>query len=58
MSGRPSTAVTLAVRMVQRGSTMADAARKHGVAASSIRRALYRAGEPKMPPGRPLKAAS
>lgn len=57
MSGRQSHAVTLAVRLVrERGYTAAAAAAKHGVAVSSVRRALLRAGVPPNPRGRPRKA--
>lgn len=53
MSGRPSAAVTRAVGMVRKGRTIADAARQCGVAPSSVRRALQRAGFPPNPVGRP-----
>ena len=47
MSGRPSHAVMLAVRLVvEHGYTRSAAARKHGVAVSSVRRAMRRAGYP------------
>lgn len=54
MSGRPSQAVTLAVRLVQRtGCTPAVAALRHGVAPSSVRRAMRRAEMIVQPRGRP-----
>jgi transposase-like protein len=54
MSGRPSQAVTLAVRLVrERGYTVTAAATKHGVAVSSVRRALRAAGVEALPRGRP-----
>lgn len=59
MSGRPSQAVTLAVRLVrERGYTVTAAAARHGVAVSSVRRALRGAGVAPMPSGRPAKIIS
>lgn len=56
MSGRQSQAVALAVRLVlQHGYTATAAAEKHGVALSSVRRALRQAGAPPMKAGRPPK---
>lgn len=53
MSARPSYLVLLAVGLVlDRGYTISAAARKHGVAITSVRRALRRLGEPPRPPGR------
>lgn len=53
MSGRQSQAVALAVRAVLRGMTATAAAAKHGVAVSSVRRALRAAGVPALKGGRP-----
>jgi transposase-like protein len=48
--------VTLAVRLVQqRGHTVTEAAQRHGVAVSSVRRALRAAGVEPLPRGRPKK---
>lgn len=56
MSGRPSHAVTLAVRLVlQRGYTVTDAAAHQGCSPSSVRRALRLAGVPPLPRGRPKR---
>jgi transposase-like protein len=56
MSGRQSQAVALAVRLVvERGYTATAAAERHGVALSSVRRALRSAGVPPMKPGRKTK---
>lgn len=58
MSGRPSQAVTLAVRLVrERGYTVTAAAEKHSVSLSSIRRALRALNVPPMRGGRPKKAS-
>lgn len=58
MTARPSREVTLAVQYVQRtGCTITEAARKYGVAARSVRRALRRAGVPPATAGRPRKPA-
>ena len=54
MTGRTCRAVELAVRLhLERGHSIAEAARRHGVALSSVRRALARAGVPPKPVGRP-----
>lgn len=54
MSGRQSQAVALAVRLVRdRGYTVTAAAEKHGVAVSSVRRALRSAGVAPLRPGKP-----
>ena len=58
MSGRQSSAVAAAVRMVQRGSSVTDAAAKHGVALSSVRRALRAAGVPPLPRGKRTTGAA
>lgn len=56
MSGRQSQAVALALRLVQeRGYTVSAAAEKHGLAVSSVRRALRAVGVPPLPRGRPKK---
>jgi transposase-like protein len=56
MSGRPSQAVTLAVRLVRsHGYTVTAAAERHGLAVSSVRRALRTAGVEPLPRGRPAK---
>jgi transposase-like protein len=53
MSGRQSQPVALAVRLVQqRGYTVTAAAEKHGVAVTSVRRALRAAGVAPLPRGR------
>ena len=58
MSGRPSQAVTLALRLVRlQGYTVTAAAAKHGVALSSVRRALRAAGVDPLPRGRPKSLA-
>lgn len=46
MSARPSAAVERAVRYAQNGHTISAAARRFGVAVSSVRRALRKLGEP------------
>lgn len=53
MSGRQSAATEVAVRLVARGYTLTLAANKAGVAISTLRRALRRAGEPPRKPGKP-----
>jgi transposase-like protein len=56
MTGQPSQAVTLAVRLVRKhGYTVTAAAKKHGVARSSVQRALRAAEVDALPPGRPKK---
>ena len=57
MSGRQSQSVALALRLVrERGYSVTDAAKKHQVAVSSVRRALRSAGVAKLPGGRPRKS--
>ena len=46
MTGRQSSAVASAVKMVQKGHKTSDAADRYKVAPSSIRRALKAAGAP------------
>ena len=53
MTGRQSSAVEAALRSVAAGMPIRQAARKHGVAQSSITRARRAAGLPPMPMGRP-----
>jgi len=53
MSGRQSSAVAAAVRMVGRGHSISASARAHSVAVSSVRRALRAAGAPPAAGGRP-----
>lgn len=54
MSGRQSQAVALALRLVrERGYTVTAAAERHGVAVSSVRRALRAAGVEPLKRGRP-----
>lgn len=54
MAGRPTREVALAVAYLQRTScTPQQAADKYGLAASTVRRALARAGVPARPVGRP-----
>ena len=55
MTGRQSSAVEAALRSVASGMPIRQAARKHGVAQSSITRARQAAGLPPMPMGRPPK---
>lgn len=55
MTGRQSYAVSLAKRMVERGAMVKDAAALHGVAPSSIRRAMKTAGAPPLKRGRRAK---
>ena len=56
MSGRTSREATLAVAHVQRtGCTPQQAADKYGLAVSTVRRALARAGVELRPRGRPPK---
>jgi transposase-like protein len=55
MTNRRSAAVAAAVRMVARGARLTDAARKHGVAVSSVRRAARDQGLNPRPGGRPRK---
>lgn len=55
MSGRPSAATEAALRMVARGATVTEAARRHKIALSTLRRALRRADVPPLSPGRPVK---
>jgi hypothetical protein len=56
MSGRPSQAVTLALKLVQlRGYTVTAAAEKHDLAISTVRRALRAAGVEPMKAGRKKK---
>lgn len=53
MSARQSYEVTLALRLViERGWGVSAAAREHGIAVSSLRRALRRAGIPPFSPPR------
>jgi len=53
MTGRPSQPVTLAVKLVrEHGYSVTAAAERHGVAVSSVRRALRRAGVAPLPRGR------
>ena len=59
MSGRPSREVGLALAHIQRtGCTPQQAADKYGLAVSTVRRALARAGVPARPVGRPASAAA
>lgn len=54
MSGRPSREVALALAHMQRtGCTPQQAADRYGLAVSTVRRALTRAGVPARPVGRP-----
>lgn len=54
MSGRPSREVGLAMAHIQRTAcTPQQAADKYGLAVSTVRRALARAGVPARPVGRP-----
>ncbi|MGE4243697.1 helix-turn-helix domain-containing protein [Ramlibacter sp.] len=54
VSGRQSQAVALAVRLVRdRGYTVTAAAKHHGLAVSSVRRALRAAGVEPLRRGRP-----
>lgn len=54
MSGRPSREVGLALAHLQRTAcTPQQAADKYGLAVSTVRRALARAGVPPKPRGRP-----
>lgn len=55
MSGRQSQAVALALKLVQRGHTVTAAAKHHGLAVSSVRRALRAAGVAPLKRGRPTK---
>lgn len=56
MSGRQSQPVALAVKLVQqRDYSVTEAAARHGVAVSSVRRALRAAGVEPLPRGRPKK---
>jgi len=56
MGGRQSQAVALALRLVQeRGYTVTAAAQKHGLAVSSVRRALRANGVQPLPAGRPKR---
>lgn len=55
MSGQPSAKVEAAARMVLRGHSRAEAAKRYGVALSSIRRALARVDVSPLPVGRPPK---
>ncbi|MBP8176276.1 MAG: helix-turn-helix domain-containing protein [Xanthomonadales bacterium] len=57
MSGRQSSAVAAAVRMVQRGHSVTEAAAKHGCNVRSVRRALRLAEIPPLSSGRPAKEA-
>ena len=52
MSGRQSAAVAAAIRMVRKGHTVTDAATKHSVALSSVRRGLRAEGVAPLPRGR------
>jgi transposase len=57
MTARQSREVTLAVSHFQRtGCTPAAAAKRYGVAVSSVRRALVRIGVAPQPVGRPVKS--
>jgi ketol-acid reductoisomerase len=57
MSGRPTREAGLAVAYALRtGCAPAEAARKYGLAASTVRLALARAGVPPRPVGRPKKS--
>jgi transposase-like protein len=56
MSGRQSQAVTLALKLVrERGYTVTAAAERHGLAVSTVRRALRSAGVEPLKRGRPSK---
>lgn len=52
MSGRPSREVGLALALVERGHTVTEAAKRHGLAVSTVRRALRRAGVAPLKAGR------
>ena len=52
MTGRRSSAVETALRLVREGMSISEAARQQGVAVSSVRRALRADGVPPMAPGR------
>ena len=56
MTGRRSSAVEAALRLVRNGLSVSEAARRHGVALSSVRRALRADGVPPLAPGRPAAA--
>ena len=56
MSRLQSYAVDLALRLVARGYTISAAARRHGLAVTTVRRAMRRAGCVPLPAGRPLGA--
>ncbi len=56
MTGRRSSAVETALRLVREGLSVSEAARQQGVAISSVRRALRAEGVPPLPPG--IKAAA
>jgi len=53
MSGRPSANQGLAVRFVRDGLTVTEAARRTGLAVSTVRRALRARGVAPGRPGRP-----
>lgn len=56
MSARQSKEVGLALALVERGHSVSDAARKHGLAVSTVRRALRRKGVGPLPAGRRASA--
>jgi transposase-like protein len=58
MSGRPSAPTEAALRMVARGGTISEAARKHRIALSTLRRAMRRAELPPRTAGRPPDSAA
>jgi transposase-like protein len=55
MSGRQAKETLLALALVARGHTVSEAARRHGLSVSTVRRALRRAGEAPKAPGRPAQ---
>lgn len=57
MTGRRSSAVEGALRLVRGGLSISEAARQQGVAVSSVRRALRAEGVAPMAPGRRVGVA-
>jgi transposase len=53
VSGKQSRATELALALVARGHSVSEAARRHELAVSTVRRALRRSGEKPLPAGRP-----
>lgn len=54
---RQSSATDLAIALVNRGLSISEAARQQGLAISTVRRALRRAGVAPKKPGRPQSEA-